>query len=79
MIDRQLNPGHLFSACPDLRRLHVDWELSDFNVLDPAWFGHVLADAKWAPVAARLSRLDLVLPAAHRAPHEHAFAPQAYR
>jgi hypothetical protein len=66
IVDCRLKPEHLLTACPDLRRLYVECQ-DPFAFCSPAWFGHMLTDVKWAPVAAKLTHLDLdlTLPATH--------------
>lgn len=69
VVDRQLKPCYLLETCPRLQSLYLDWqfELSEppFRRYTADWLSEVVRQREWATLAAKLTRLEVVFPAAH--------------
>ena len=75
VVDRQLKPCYLLETCPRLQSLYLDWqfELSEppFRRYTADWLSEMVRQREWAALAQKLTRLEVVFPAAH--------TPNAYR
>ena len=75
VVDRQLKPCYLLETCPRLQSLYLDWqfELSEppFRRYTADWLSEMVRQREWATLAQKLTRLEVVFPAAH--------TPNAYR
>ena len=70
VVDRQLKPEYLLVSCPNITKLHLDWqeELTQppYNKISPKWFPNLLQNPDWRQLCkSSLTELSITFPAAH--------------
>ena len=69
VVDRCLNPDYLLQTCPNLTKLHLDWqhELTQppFNNLPSHWFSQLVLQPGWRQLVGTLTELSITFPATY--------------